>query len=229
MYKYLRYLASCVLIAITATGFLLGGHWMWLGIGVAMVVWVGGDLISGDDLSEPEYHHLAVNDLMLHLVLPVLALGLFTYIWAASENDLFGLGAFIQSATGYDALNAREANTLLDYFGASLGIGLNLAMQGVIVGHELTGRTWDPKAMFTGRWLFALSCGMNFATEHVYGHHHTIATPEDPSTALRGDNFYKYTTLRTWQQWAHGWGIEKARLAKSGKSVFNWHNQLLRA
>lgn len=229
MYKYLRYLASCVLIAITATGFLLGGHWMWLGIGVAMVVWVGGDLISGDDLTEPEYSYPAINDVMLHLVLPVLALGLFTYIWAASENDLFGLGAFIQSATGYDALTARETNTLLDYFGASLGIGLNLAMQGVIVGHELTGRTWDPKAMFTGRWLFGLSCGMNFATEHVYGHHHTIATPEDPSTALRGDNFYKYTTLRTWQQWVHGWGVEKARLAKTGKSVFNWRNQLLRA
>ncbi len=229
MFKYLRFSASYLLIAITAAGFVMGGHWMWLGIFTAMFVWVGGDLISGDDLSEPEYHHPAINDLLLHLVLPILALGLFAYIWAASDNDLLGFGVLVQSITGYDALAARETSILLDYFGASLGIGLNLAMQGVIVGHEMTGRTWDPKSMFTGRWLFGLSCGMNFSTEHVYGHHHTIATPEDPSTAIRGENFYTYTTLRTWQQWVHGWGVEKARLAKTGKSVFNWRNQLLRA
>jgi alkane 1-monooxygenase len=229
MYKYLRFSASYVLIAITAAGFVLGGHWMWLGIAVAIVGWVGGDLISGDDLTEPEYHHPAINDIMLHLVLPVLALGLFVYIWAVSEVDLLGFGSLVHSITGYDALAARETNTLLDYYGASLGIGLNLAMQGVIVGHELIGRTWDPKAMFTGRWLFGLSCGMNFVTEHVYGHHHTIATPEDPSTGIRGENFYVFTTLRTWQQWVHGWGVEKSRLEKMGKSVFNWRNHLLRA
>lgn len=33
---------------------------------------------------------------------------------------------------------------------------------------------------------------MHFTYEHLFGHHRRVATPEDPASAAKGDNVYRF-------------------------------------
>lgn len=33
---------------------------------------------------------------------------------------------------------------------------------------------------------------IHFTTEHVFGHHRKVATPDDPASAEKGDNVYSF-------------------------------------
>ena len=55
MFKYTKYLTNNIFIGATVLGFILGGHWMWLGFVFAIVGGVGGDFLLGDHGEAPEY------------------------------------------------------------------------------------------------------------------------------------------------------------------------------
>jgi len=103
-------------------------------------------------------------------------------------------------------------------------------VQGIVVAHELTHRTEDPIAMFIGQLTFALMFGTNFATEHVYGHHRNLGFGDvDPVTVRRGTGFYTFLTKGAWDQWYHGWEIERERLRAGGRWTLSLNNQIIRA
>jgi len=232
MFKYLRFYVFTLLYVLgTAASFVLGGAWMWYGVGYTFIVGIGVDLVFKiKDAQDPEYKHPWVLEALLHVNTVLSAVMLLLFVWALAPTDLFGIGAWIQSHYGYDALGMRSANTVLDYVGAATSLGMVLAIVTMVGAHELVSRTWDPLSMFTGHWAFAQMFGTNFATEHVFGHHNNVGYPElDPVSVRRGRNFYYFTTVGTWHQWRNGWIIEANRLARNGKSVFSWDNQILRA
>ena len=47
MFKYLRYLGTHLLIALTIVGLMLGQSFAWLGIAAGVVCWIGADALSG--------------------------------------------------------------------------------------------------------------------------------------------------------------------------------------
>jgi alkane 1-monooxygenase len=232
MFKYLRfYVFTLLYILGTAVSFVLGGAWMWYGTAFTFIVGIGVDLVfRWKDTADPEYGYPWLMDALLHLNTALSVLMLVLFVWALSPSDLFGIGAWVQTHYGYDALGMRRANTGLDYLGAAYSLGFVLAIETMVIGHELVSRTWDPLSMFTGRWAFALMFGTNFATEHVFGHHNNVGYPElDPVSVRRGRNFFYFTTAGTVHQWLNGWQIEANRLARNGKSVLSSDNQILRA
>jgi alkane 1-monooxygenase len=232
MFKYLRfYVFTLLYILGTAVSFVLGGAWMWYGTAFTFIVGIGVDLVfRWKDTADPEYGYPWLMDALLHLNTALSVLMLVLFVWALSPSDLFGIGAWVQTHYGYDALGMRRANTGLDYLGAAYSLGFVLAIETMVIGHELVSRTWDPLSMFTGRWAFALMFGTNFATEHVFGHHNNVGYPElDPVSVRRGRNFFYFTTAGTVHQWLNGWHIEANRLARNGKSVLSSDNQILRA
>ncbi|MCE9599818.1 MAG: alkane 1-monooxygenase [Spirochaetia bacterium] len=230
MIKYLKYLFTPVLMSCVTLGILLGGGWMWLGISAIFVFVVGGDALSGDDLSRPEFAHKWILNLNLYATLPVLIAMLFALAWMCGNgrSDAFGFGVWIQTLTGYDIFAARAATSAMDLVGAVLSVGLASAGYGTNVAHELTHRTSDPIAMITGRWLLALGCQADFSIEHVYGHHLHVATAKDPATALRGENVYSFIIRSTLQGHKSAWNLESNRLIKRGYGVFSWRNRMLR-
>ena len=232
MFKYLRfYFFTLLYILGTTVSFVLGGAWMWYGTAFTFIVGIGFDLVFKiRDTSDPHYGHPWIMDALLHLNTALSVVMLTLFVWAMSPTDLFGIGAWVQAHYGYDALKMRSANTTIDYLGAAYSLGFVLAIETMVIGHELVSRTWDPLSMFTGRWAFALMFGTNFATEHVFGHHNNVGYPElDPVSVRRGRNFYYFTTIGTVHQWVNGWEIEVKRLARNGKSIFSLDNQILRA
>jgi hypothetical protein len=228
MLRYVRF-AGVYLFALTTTlGIALGGAWMWLGFGVIYGVMIVGDEFLGDDFSEPAYRHPAILNACLYLALPALGLMCVVMAWMAGSGDLLGLGAWAQAHLGIDMFAGRAATGPAHWLGAVLSAGISFAAIGTNIGHELTHRTTDPRAMLAGRWLLALTLDAEFSIEHVYGHHRRLATPEDPASARRGEQFYGFLVRSVAGQTRSAWALEAGRLHKLGHHVVSLRNRLIR-
>ena len=214
MTKYMKYYIVPFLSLSVLIGIFLGGHWMWLGLAVLFVVVIGGDAVLGEDASQPEYSHPWLIELPLHLALPLIIILLLSFAWTTGSvrEDFLGIGKLLSGLFSYDFLAARDSNMWSDYVGAVLGVGFVVAGYGTNVGHELTHRIKDRVAMLEGRWLLSASCNADFSIEHVYGHHVTVGTDEDPATARKGENVYTFFIRSTVFGHISAWKHELKRL-----------------
>ena len=229
MMKYLKYYIVPLLSTSVFIGIYLGGHWMWLGLVVLFLVVVGGDAVLGEDDSQPEYSYPWLLEIPLHLSLPIIILLLLTFAWASGSTgeDFLGIGQLLSGLFSYDFLTARDNNMLIDYIGALFGVGFVVAGVGTNVGHELTHRIKDRIAMLEGRWLLSASCNADFAIEHVYGHHSTVGTDEDPATARKGENVYNFYIRSTVMGHISAWKHELKRLRKKGNDLLSFKNRII--
>lgn len=228
MFHYLKYVLFHILVIPQILGFILGGDWLYLGLAFAVLTVVLGDLLLGDDDSVPQYKNDWILSLQLYSSLIFIVAINFTLVWSISSSDPLGFGAMIHSLTGYDALAARETNTITGLIFGTLGCGLLTSVVGTIVGHELTHRTWDPVAMVIGRWLLAFSWDAGFAIEHVYGHHAYVGSVDDPATAPRGRNVYYHIVASTIKGNISAWKLEAERLAKKRQHLLSYNNRYIR-
>ena len=173
MFKYIKYLTNKVFIGMTVVGFMLGGHWMWLGFFFAIIGAVDGDFVFGEHGEAPKYKYPQLLGLIMCSYFPVIVGATLVFIWTMTPGGLLGIGAAVAWLTGYDVVAGKVGNHFFDLVGGALGLGLMLAITNVTMAHELIHRTWNPVPMFFGRWFFAMSGGIPFEVEHVYGHHKT--------------------------------------------------------
>ena len=229
MINYIKQFFTPIMLSGVVVGIMIGGPWMWLGVGIILVVMIGGDGMFRDDLSEPEYNHKWILNIPLFLALPVLVFNLWALAWASQSglSDFLGFGAMIQQLTGYDVFAAREATPWYHLLGGVLGVGFTVAGYGTNIAHELTHRTTDPISMIWGRWMLAMSNNADFSIEHVYGHHETIATEKDPASARRGENVYGFMIRSTVLGHISAWKLEAGRLKKKGYWVIGPRNRML--
>jgi hypothetical protein len=230
MFAYARYYLTPLLAPSILAGILLGGHWMWLGISVILLVLIGGDIILGKDSSQPKYAHPRLVEVPLHLALPFLTILLVALAWSAGSgsSDSLGIAGWLGNFFGYDFLAARNTNSWGDYLGGVLGVGFLTVGYGINAGHEFTHRITSRWAMIEGRWLLAMSCTTNFSIEHVYGHHVRVGTDADPATARRGENVYAFFLRSSIMGHVSAWGLEMERLCAKRQLVPSWHNRILR-
>lgn len=111
--------------------------------------------------------------------------------------------------------------------GAILSVGISNGGTGITVAHELIHRS-NTFEQFLGRALLLTTLYMHFAIEHVYGHHKHVATPDDPASAKKGENFYFYWIRTVPEQFASAWDIETKRMAKKGLPFLSLKNEMLR-
>ncbi len=230
MFKYLKYLFTPVLMTAVTAGILLGGAWMWTGLLAILLFLVGGDAVSGEDVSEPHFSHKWILNLNLYLTIPVLAAMLLALAWmgGSGAQDFLGLGALAGSLAGVDLFSARASTQWYHFVGAVLGAGFAVVGYGTNVAHELTHRTSDPAAMIGGRWLLAMGCMSDFSIEHVYGHHLHVGTRRDPATAMRGENVYSFILRSTIDGHRSAWNLEANRLRRRGHMVLSIRNRMIR-
>jgi len=210
-------------------GIFIGGNWMWFGIGLLFMVVIVGDTLLGDDDSQHHFRHPQLLEIPLHFALPLICLVLVSLMWSSGRGtfDLFNISNILNNYIDYNCVQHRNNNSWINYFGAILGVGFTVAGYGTNVAHELTHRVKNKLAMFEGRWLLSASCNADFAIEHVYGHHVTVGTEDDPATAHRGENVYLFSIKSTILGHISAWKLELKRISKKKIKPYSLKNRMI--
>jgi alkane 1-monooxygenase len=103
-------------------------------------------------------------------------------------------------------------------FGVALGTVTG--SMGITIAHELAHRS-SRLDRFIAKFLLVAVCYGHFYVEHVRGHHVRVATPDDPASAPRGMNVYRFILRSVVGSLAHAWRLEAMRLQRAGLS--RWH------
>ncbi len=107
----------------------------------------------------------------------------------------------------------------LELTGFVLSVGITSGALGINVSHELIHRVNNRLEPFLGRIMLATTCYLHWAIEHVRGHHRTVATPEDPATARKGESFYAYWPRTIVGGFQSAYRLEADRLAREGRKA----------
>ncbi|MDQ7050656.1 MAG: alkane 1-monooxygenase [Enterobacterales bacterium] len=228
MIKYIKYSFFHIMGLFAAVVILLGGSFITSGLIITLIIFIGGDLLLGDDHSTPDFSHPQLLTWQLWLAFPLLCFIVFAAVWQFAETDLFTFGQWVQNQLAIDILSSRGHSSRVEFVLCIFLTGFYIGLIGTITAHELTHRTADPISLLIGRWLLAFSFDTSFSVEHVYGHHRYVSTIDDPATAPRGRNVYAHILISTYKGNVSAWKIEKKRLQKNNRTVFSIHNRLLR-
>lgn len=212
----------CLVLSIYAIA--QGGWWLWVPFASLFVLFNLGDMLLPKDLSPPV--DVAPDSLLFNLPiyvgLPLLVVLNATFLWLLGSGDPAQMGQWLRTHLGVDLFAARGTTSHgVQWVGGIISMAFLNVVTGTIAGHELTHRTSRPFDMMIGRWMLTTTADTSFAIEHVYGHHARVCTPDDPATARRGENYYAFAWRSTIYSYVHAYQMEKARLAKTGKSVWN--------
>ena len=179
---------------------------IWILVLIPLLDWLFGE----DGSNPPEW---AVEQLsadryyrwIVFLFLPLQYAGLVFACWIVATRDL----SWWQEL-GY-ALTV----------GTVAGVAIN-------TGHEL-GHKRERSERLLAKLALAQSGYGHFHVEHNRGHHHRVATPEDPASSRLGESFWAFLPRTVVGSVRSAWELEARRLRAQGRPVLSWHNDVLTA
>lgn len=189
---------------------LLISAWIFGGIFIILVPFFGYVLISIVDFIFGENKKNTINS-----TANINSYTVILYLWPFLQVLLL-LGSLI-TICFFDHLSVFEAISLM------LVQGIITGAVGITFAHELMHQ----KTKFE-RFLSDLLLGMamygHFRTEHIFVHHRYVGTNKDAVTARFNENIYFFILRVVPQCLISAWKVEKNKLTKKGKNVFNLSN-----
>ncbi|MEL7253750.1 MAG: alkane 1-monooxygenase [Pseudomonadota bacterium] len=188
-------LLPCLLVAATV---MLGGGWAWGAlIYMTALVAVMDRLIAAQaDNADAEAEFPASDALLVVLGLAHFAL----------------LGAALWGVAGASGLAAADRVAL------GAGAGLIFGQISHPVAHELIHKRarW---MRWLGQWVYTSMLAGHHASAHVLIHHVYVGSDRDPSSAPRGEHFYRYMGRVTRQSFWKALDAETRRRQRAGKPL----------
>lgn len=204
--------AIVFIVPLTAViGALAGGAYTFLTPFVVFVLVPIIDIIIGADKTNPATPEEAKN------LEAQKGYRILTWICGGVQIAVVFWGAAVVSFSSL---------TWLEFIGVTFSIGVTTGAMGITVAHELAHRVNNRFEPLLSRVMLWTSLYMHWAIEHVAGHHRTVATPEDPATARRGESFYKFWPRTVAGGFNSAWEIEARRIRRKGKQVWSLHNRM---
>jgi alkane 1-monooxygenase len=130
----------------------------------------------------------------------------------------------LQAVLLFEALRIAPNLSALNLVLFALAVGAVPGGLGITIAHELGHRSSVLDRFIAKALLVSVGYG-HFFVEHVRGHQVRVATPEDPATAPRGMDVYRFMLRSVVGSFAHAWRLEAQRLAHRGRgpwSLGNW-------
>lgn len=240
IFGHLVYMYTPLGILATIAGILLGGPWVWIGIGIFAFNITMDTLTSGihskgaavNKKGQPVGSPAILNLMMYAQLLSFIALQV-AVVWRIYQ---YVAGAPIETMmwSGYAYQNGI---TGLELVAVVVGAGMHQGL-GIMFGHELSHTKGI--GFLISRMMMGLSGAAAFCYAHVYNHHLELGRawlgPEgnkmmedtDPATAPRGRSLYKHWVISTIGQSYFGYRTEQRRLKRMGKSFFSFSNRWIR-
>jgi len=116
--------------------------------------------------------------------------------------------------------------TWFERIGLLLSCGLTSGAIGITHAHELVHKNskWE---RFLGGLLLSATWYATFKVEHVRGHHVTVSTPADQSSARLGQSLYHFLPRAVIGNVRNGFKLEAERLNRKGLNAWHWENELI--
>jgi alkane 1-monooxygenase len=211
IFKKLSFFTAFILPALIMSGYYLGGWWNYLTLGFVFAFIPFIDYQIGLDTKN-------VNETEAKIIGEEFYYRFITYLWTFIQ-----LGFIIWSAY---AMTTGAVNTIAEWIGFTISVSLLTGGIGITVAHEL-GHKKSRLERFYSKLILMTVCYMHFYIEHNRGHHVNVATPEDPATARKNENFYSFWFRSVFHGYAHAWKLEKESLQRKGKSVLSFENGMI--
>jgi alkane 1-monooxygenase len=209
--KKIGFFTAFILPALLVTGFYAGGLWNFLSVIFAFIIIPVIDQTVGLDTSNvPESQVNRISEEKYYRFV--------TYIWTFVQLGTVLWGCYVVGA-GY-------LHSVIEWVGFTLSFALVTGGIGITVAHEL-GHKKPALERFYSKVLLMTVCYMHFYIEHNRGHHVQVATPLDPATAKKGENFYTFWFRSVFEGYSHAWKLEKDRLRKKGLPALSWQNEMI--
>ncbi len=194
---------------MTIIGLSFKGVWSFLTPIVAFVVIPVFEVLLPEDASNlseedaQEKKSLPIFDWFLYLNLP-LVFGIVAYYlwWVSAPSSLF------------------------ETIGLTFSVGTALGSNGINVAHELGHRERFFERLM-GKILLLPSLYMHFYIDHNFGHHQTVATPEDPSSARYNQPVYAFWVQAVVGEYFNAWKLQKQLLSINQASFWSLKNDML--
>ena len=123
------------------------------------------------------------------------------YLWALR------LALPIQLFCGiYMLYHIDGAMSLTTRIGRILSYGMLCGVMGINIAHELGHKT-NSMDQFLAKVLLTTTLYTHFYLEHNYGHHRNVGTPEDASTARKGEWVYLFWIRSIVMSYLSAWRI----------------------
>ena len=209
MLKYLQYYISSITL-------LLGFFFINKGSLYPTLFFIGFSsfIILGDHFFQKDSKVFKFNYPIL-LNFPIYLNSILLYLFTLNAVYLFRLPS------------QSNLYPILDHISIVMILSLFIGIMGTVPGHELIHRKKEKFDQLIGNLLLALSWDCTFAIEHVQGHHKNVGYINDPATARRGENIYKFVLKAIIHEHIDAWRFQLKYLKKYNYSIFNYHNRIL--
>jgi alkane 1-monooxygenase len=143
-------------------------------------------------------------DLLVYLIVPVQLVFVFLFLESMTESGL----------------------SWVDRIGRITAMGVMCGVLGINVAHELGHRN-KKYEQFMAKILLMTSLYMHFFIEHNRGHHKNVSTPEDPSSARKGEPLYAFWIRSVFHAYLSAWKLEKEKLERRKLPFWSLYNEML--
>lgn len=123
-------------------------------------------------------------------------------------------------------IDLSTAENTVVLVGRTISMGVMCGVVGINVGHEL-GHRLNRFEQFLGEILLTTSLENHFLPYHNRGHHHNVATPEDPATARKNEPVYLFWIRSHFGSYFQAWQIEIQRMKIISKPIFSLNNRMV--
>jgi alkane 1-monooxygenase len=208
--NFIKYLAPLSIYFLAFVGFTNTGIWCWLAILYSFVF-----IPSLELLIQPNTKNMTAIEEDV-----------------AKQNPWYDyvlyLIAFIQIPILFFFLYKMDDKSLatIDIVGRVLTMGLLCGTFGINVGHEL-GHRVNSFEQFLAKTLLLSSLYMHFFIEHNKGHHKHVATPQDPSSARKGEMIYAFYFRTIIYSYLSAWKIANEEYIKQHNKLFILQNSMV--
>jgi alkane 1-monooxygenase len=209
--KKTGFFAAFIIPALTVAGCYLGGWYNFSAVIFSFIIIPVIDQVSGIDTSNVPEHKLSAraDEFYYRFV---------TYAWTYVQLTFLIWGCY--------AISTGRISTATEWIGFTLSFALVTGGIGITVAHEL-GHKKSALERFYSKLLLMTVCYMHFYIEHNRGHHVLVATPDDPATAKKNENFYAFWVKSVFKGYSHAWKLESESLSRKGLPVVHVKNDMI--